>query len=139
VTYYVIPSLIRNLFFPVSTVQLTYKETGIYLQSATLVLVKNIQMFKQPCVYIVTNEPRGTLYLGVTSNLVQRTWQHRNHLTKGFTDKYGLTHLVYYELHGNMYEAINREKAMKNWKRMWKIELIESTNPDWVDLYSQII
>jgi len=87
----------------------------------------------------MTNQPRGTLYVGVTSNLVQRIWQHRNHLAKGFTAKHGLTHLVYYELHGDMYEAITREKAIKNWKRIWKIELIEKTNPNWRDLFSQII
>ena len=96
-------------------------------------------MFKQPCVYIMTNQPYGTLYVGVTSNLVQRAWQHRNHLAKGFTAKYGLIHLVYYELHEDMYEAIKREKNIKNWKRLWKIELIEKANPNWVDLFSQII
>ena len=96
-------------------------------------------MLNQPCIYIMTNKPRGTLYVGVTSNLVQRIWQHRNHLTKGFTAKYGLIYLVYYELHEDMYEAIKREKAIKNWKRLWKIELIEGFNPGWVDLFSQII
>ena len=96
-------------------------------------------MFKQPCVYIMTNQPYGTLYVGVTSNLVQRAWQHRNHLTKGFTAKYGLIHLVYYEPHEDMYEAIKREKTIKNWKRLWKIELIEKANPNWLDLFSQII
>jgi putative endonuclease len=96
-------------------------------------------MFKLPCIYIMTNKPRGTLYVGVTSNLVQRTWQHRNHLAQGFTAKYGLIHLAYYELHEDMYEAIKREKTIKNWKRIWKIELIEKANPNWVDLFSQII
>jgi len=96
-------------------------------------------MFKQPCVYIMTNQPRGTLYVGVTSNLIQRTWQHRNHLTEGFTAKYGLVQLVYYEPHEEMCDAIKREKAIKNWKRVWKIELIEKTNSNWIDLFSQII
>ena len=96
-------------------------------------------MFKQPCIYIMTNQPRGTLYVGVTSNLIQRTWQHRNHLAKGFTSKYKLIDLVYYELHDEMYEAIKREKTIKSWKRLWKIELIENSNPNWVDLFSQII
>jgi len=96
-------------------------------------------MLKQPCVYIMTNQPNGTLYIGVTSNLVQRVWQHRNHLAKGFTSKYKLIDLVYYELHDEMYEAIKREKAIKNWKRLWKIELIENSNPNWVNLFSQII
>ena len=96
-------------------------------------------MPKQPCIYIVTNQPRGTLYVGVTSNLVKRTWQHKTHIARGFTAEYGLTHLVYYELYEDMYEAIKREKTIKNWKRIWKIELIESTNPKWTDLYSQIL
>ena len=87
----------------------------------------------------MTNHPHGTLYVGVTSNLVQRIWQHRNHLTEGFTAKYGLVHLVYFELHEDMYEAIQREKTIKNWKRLWKIELIEEANPNWVDLFSKII
>ncbi len=87
----------------------------------------------------MTNQPRGTLYVGVTSNLIRRIWQHRNHLEKGFTAKYGLKHLVYYELHGDIYEAIKREKTIKNWKRRWKIELIEKANPYWRDLFSQII
>ena len=76
----------------------------------------------------MTNQPRGTLYVGVTSNLIQRTWQHRNHLAKGFTSKYKLIDLVYYELHDEMYEAIKREKTIKSWKRLWKIELIEKNN-----------
>ena len=96
-------------------------------------------MPKHPCVYIMSNQPRGTLYVGVTSNLIRRTWQHRNHVTKGFTAEYGLTRLVYFQLYEDMYEAITREKTIKNWKRIWKIELIEKVNPDWVDLYSQII
>ena len=87
----------------------------------------------------MTNKPRGTLYVGVTSNLVRRVWQHRKHLAKGFTKKYGLTHLVYYEQHGDMYEAIKREKTIKNWRRTWKIKLIEDANPNWVDLFPKII
>jgi len=96
-------------------------------------------MLKQPGVYIMTNRYEGTLYVGVTSNLVQRAWQHRNHLVEGFTKKYQLVRLVYYELHGDMYEAIRREKAIKEWKRNWKIRLIEYSNPSWDDLYSRII
>jgi len=109
------------------------------MTAVKFVLDENRPMNKQPCVYIMTNQPRGTLYIGVTSNLVQRVWQHRNHLAKGFTDKYKLTQLVYYELHGDMYEAITREKAIKNWKRIWKIELIETLNPNWSDLFPKII
>ena len=87
----------------------------------------------------MTNEPRGTLYVGVTSRIVQRVWQHKNHRVKGFTFKYRLTQLVYFELHEDMLEAIKREKDLKNWKRIWKIELIENANPNWIDLFPQII
>jgi len=87
----------------------------------------------------MTNRPRGTLYVGVTSKIVQRVWQHKNHRVKGFTSKYRLTHLVYFELHEEMLEAIKREKDLKNWKRNWKIELIENANPNWADLFPQII
>ena len=87
----------------------------------------------------MTNQPRGTLYVGVTSNPIQRVWQHQNYLAKGFTCRYKLNLLVYFELHEDMYEAIRKEKMIKNWKRIWKIELIENTNPEWKDLYSQII
>jgi len=96
-------------------------------------------MHKQPCVYIMTNQPRGTLYVGVTSNLIQRAWQHKNHVVRGFTTEYGLIHLVYYELFEEIDEAIRREKNIKNWKRTWKIELIEEANPNWLDLFPQII
>ena len=102
-------------------------------------LIENVLMQKRPCIYIMTNQPRGTMYIGVTSNLVQRVWQHRNHAVEGFTSKYQLTKLAYYERHEDMYEAIRREKSLKNWKRVWKIELIEKTNPNWVDLFSQIV
>ncbi|MFC1776409.1 GIY-YIG nuclease family protein [Pseudomonadota bacterium] len=96
-------------------------------------------MEKQPCVYIMTNRFHGTVYVGVTSNLLQRVWQHRNHTTQGFTKKYNLTRLAYYELHGDMYEAICREKAIKKWSRAWKIELIEGKNPTWKDLWFEIL
>ena len=96
-------------------------------------------MRKQPCVYIMTNRFRGTLYVGVTSNLPGRVWQHRNHVVKGFTNKYELTRLVYFEPCETMGNAIGREKAIKKWYRDWKIKLIESTNPEWVDLYCTIL
>ncbi|MBE9550379.1 MAG: GIY-YIG nuclease family protein [Proteobacteria bacterium] len=96
-------------------------------------------MDKQPCVYIMSNRPNGVLYTGVTSDVIQRTWQHRNHSVDSFTKKYKLTRLVYYELHGDMYSAITREKVLKNWRRSWKIGLIEGLNPEWDDLFDQII
>ena len=82
----------------------------------------------------MTNRVRGTLYVGVTSDLTQRVWLHRTQFNKGFTARYGLTHLVYYERHKSMHEAIKREKAIKKWRRAWKLALIESVNPQWVDL-----
>lgn len=93
----------------------------------------------QPCVYLLASRRNGTLYVGVTSNLVQRVWQHRNHLVEGFTKRYGVSRLVWFELHETMESAIRREKAIKEWKRAWKIQLIEETNPEWVDLFESLL
>jgi putative endonuclease len=95
-------------------------------------------MNKQPAIYILTNKTRGTIYTGVTSNLVKRVWQHKNKITGGFTGKYNLTMLVYYELHHDMYQAIQREKQIKAGSRMKKIKLIDNFNPTWKDLYDEI-
>jgi putative endonuclease len=81
----------------------------------------------------------GTLYVGVTSNLVKRIWEHKNNAAEGFTQKYGVHTLVWYEQHATMESAINREKSIKAWKRDWKLELIENINPQWEDLYQDII
>ena len=89
-------------------------------------------------VYILASRPRGTLYLGVTNNLVRRTWEHREHLLPGFTSKYGCTRLVWFEAHEDMRVAIQREKTMKHWSRRWKIDLIIASNPDWHDLWDEI-
>ena len=93
---------------------------------------------KQPCVYILASQRNGTLYVGVTSDLVQRVWQHQNNLVDGFTKKYGVHTLVWYEAHETMGSAIAREKALKGWRRTWKLDLIEATNPTWRDLYGEI-
>ena len=95
-------------------------------------------MEKQPAVYIVASGRNGTLYTGVTSDLVGRTWLHRQHILEGFTKKYGVSRLVWYELHGDMYAAIGREKQIKKWNREWKVELIEKSNPYWNDLWDEI-
>jgi len=95
-------------------------------------------MKKQPAVYLVTNKPEGVLYAGVTSDLPKRIWQHKNKITKGFSEKYNLTRLVYFELFGDMYQAISREKQIKSGSRKTKIKLIESINPEWRDLYPDI-
>ena len=93
---------------------------------------------KQPCVYILASKRKGTLYIGVTSNLLQRVWQHKNDLVEGFTKRYGVHTLVWLEAHETMESAITREKNLKRWKRDWKIDLIEKANADWRDLYYEL-
>jgi len=95
-------------------------------------------MKKQPAVYLLSNKPNGTLYTGVTSQLPQRIWQHRNKTIRGFSHRYNLTRLVYYEIHEDIFQAISREKQIKSGSRLAKIKLIERTNPEWRDLYFDI-
>jgi putative endonuclease len=95
-------------------------------------------MSKSPAVYILTNKPRGTLYIGVTSDLVKRVWQHKNQIVPGFTARYHLHKLVYFEALDDIYTALSREKQLKNWKREWKLQLVELSNPQWRDLWSEI-
>jgi putative endonuclease len=85
---------------------------------------------KQPAVYILTSKRNGTLYIGVTSDLLKRCWEHKNNLVDGFTKQYGVHQLAYFELHRDMTEAIAREKQLKKWNRAWKLKLIEKHNPD---------
>ena len=94
---------------------------------------------KQPTVYILASQRNGTLYVGVTSDLIQRVWQHKYDVVEGFTKQYGVHMLVYYELHDDMEYAILREKRLKKWNRSWKLRLIEERNPDWNDLYDSIL
>ena len=94
---------------------------------------------KQPCVYLLASRRNSTLYVGVTSDLVQRIWQHKNDLVKGFTRRYRVHTLVWYEVCLSMGAAIVREKAIKEWKRAWKIQLIESANPEWRDLCEELL
>ena len=94
---------------------------------------------KQPCVYMITNRNNTTLYIGVTSNLVQRVYQHKNKLIKGFSAKYNVEKLVYFELFEDMENAIIREKRLKVWKRDWKNRIINEVNPSWQDLYPDLI
>ena len=96
-------------------------------------------MSKQPAVYILSSKRNGTIYVDVTSDLVKRVWEHRNNLVEGFTKRYGVHQLVWYELHASMDSAIKREKRLKDWKREWRVHLIESTNPNWEDLYPMIV
>jgi putative endonuclease len=94
---------------------------------------------KQPAVYILASDRNGTLYTGVTSDLLARTWQHREHLVDGFTKRYDVTMLIWYELHATMDAAITREKRIKKWNRVWKLRLIQEANPHWRDLWADII
>ncbi len=92
-------------------------------------------MTKQPAIYILASKRNGTLYVGVTSDVQQRAWTHKNDFIEGFTKKYGVHLLVYYELHDDMVSAITRERQIKMWNRAWKLKLIEELNPDWKDLW----
>jgi putative endonuclease len=96
-------------------------------------------MDKQAAACILASKRNGTLSVGVTSDLLARVWQHRNHAADGFTASHGVTNLVWYELHHTMGSAIIREKRIKKWRRAWKIELIGSVNPYWNDLWSGIV
>ena len=93
---------------------------------------------KIPTVYILASKARGALYTGVTSNLIVRVWQHYNHQTPGFTSKYRTYRLVWFEVHETMESAICREKQIKGWRRQWKLELIERTNPQWNNLFATL-
>ena len=93
---------------------------------------------KKPAVYILASRRNGTTYIGVTSDLITRVWQHRNDVARGFASRHGVKRLVYYELHVDMTVAITREKQLKKWKRSWKLGLIERLNPEWEDLYERI-
>ena len=96
-------------------------------------------MEKRPCVYLLATRKNGTLYLGVTSDLIKRVWQHKNDLADGFSKRYQVHILVWFERHETMESAITREKRIKDWKRRSKLELIESSNPGWRDLYPDIV
>jgi putative endonuclease len=95
-------------------------------------------MSKRGYVYILANQRNGTLYIGVTSDLVKRVWEHRQDLVESFTKRYSVHRLVYYEVHEEIVGAIRREKRIKKWEREWKIRLIEEMNPDWQDLFDNL-
>ncbi|MDZ4142745.1 MAG: GIY-YIG nuclease family protein [Methylotenera sp.] len=93
----------------------------------------------QPCVYILASKKNGTLYVGVTSDLIKRVWQHKNDVVEGFTKEHTVHDLVYYEIHATMDSVISREKNIKAWKRAWKLVLIEKENLEWRDLYHDLL
>lgn len=92
-----------------------------------------------PCVYVLASGRNGTLYIGVTSDIVKRVWQHKGKFVEGFSRQHGVDRLVWFEQHERMESAILREKALKRWKRAWKLELIEGENPSWKDLYTELL
>ena len=94
---------------------------------------------KCPAVYILASKRNGTLYVGVTSNLPARVWQHKNNVADGFSKTHRIHHLVYFEMHGDMDSATEREMRLKKWKREWKVKLIEDVNPYWRDLFEDIL
>ena len=94
---------------------------------------------KRPCVYILASRRNGTLYIGVTGDLARRAWEHRSDAVEGFTQRYGIHMLVHVEFHATMGDAILREKQLKRWRRAWKLALIERDNPQWRDLYEDLI
>ena len=96
-------------------------------------------MRKPFCVYLLANRPRGTLYTGLTSDLARRVWEHKQKAVDGFTARYGLDRLVWFEVHDDVMAALEREKGIKRWRRDWKFALIETNNPDWRDLYTEIL
>ena len=93
----------------------------------------------KPAVYILASKKEGTLYIGVTSDLLKRIYEHKNNVVEGFTKEYAVHTLVYYEVHESMEEAIKKEKKLKKWNRQWKIDLLEKNNPEWKDLYLDIL
>ena len=111
------------------------------LEKVIAIIAKDVAGSKsmQPCVYILSSKRNGTLYVGVTSNLIKRVWEHKNDVVEGFSSKYHTHTLVWFELHETIESAIRREKAIKNWKRAWKIRAIEERNPTWKDLYSGLL
>jgi putative endonuclease len=96
-------------------------------------------MAKRYFVYILANRPKGVLYVGVTNDLARRIWEHKTKVAPGFTSKYGVTLLVYYEEYGSILDARERERALKHWRRAWKFNLVEQVNPSWRDLYDELV
>jgi putative endonuclease len=97
------------------------------------------EYMEQYYVYLLASKKNGTLYIGVTNNLVRRVWEHKNNFIEGFTQKYNVHKLVYYEIASDINSAITREKQMKKWRRQWKVELIEEGNSEWKDLYDSLV
>ena len=117
---------------------LSYKNSRKLPLHARLLRVQPVAMYGG-YTYILTNRPQGTLYIGVTSELVKRVWEHRENLVEGFTARYGLYRLVHFECHIAIEDAIARERQLKRWHRGWKVGLVETWNPEWEDLYPGLL
>ena len=128
---YCLTGLVKKFF-----IKLTNIKTVIPCLTRDLASVIFIKM-KEYYVYIITNYEKTTLYTGISSDLVKRIYEHKNKLIEGFSKKYHLQYLVYYEIHNDVNVAISREKLIKKWKRQWKIDLIKKVNPEFLDLYNQ--
>ena len=100
--------------------------------------VVRVVLTKTYCVYLLASKRNGTLYVGVTNDLLRRMWEHREHALGGFTKRYDVTRLMWFEVHNSIEAAITREKQIKTWQRQWKIDLFRETNPNWDDLYPSI-
>ena len=122
---------------------LKFPELSLRLSSnpirENILYASTVHTCKHPCVYILANKTCGTIYVGVTTDLPRRIWQHKRGMYSGFTRDYRVDRLVYYDIHGSIEEAIRREKRIKKWRRQWKIELVVAANPDWRDLYEDLL
>jgi len=117
----------------------TWSNTRATVIPANAGIQEHAAMAKQPAVYMLASQRNGTLYVGVTSDLVKRIWEHKQDMVEGFTRKYQVHDLVYFEQHEDMHQAIQRESQIKKWNRAWKIELLEKSNPGWRDLWPEIL
>jgi putative endonuclease len=115
------------------------RAAGYVIPAKAGIHYNNRTMSRQYHVYILASKPNGTLYIGVTNNIAQRVWEHKQRLVEGFTKKYGVDRLVYCEAFAQPQDAVQREKRLKKWNRVWKIQLIESVNPEWKDLYETVM
>jgi putative endonuclease len=117
---------------------LLFASIRIGLDRAIIATMISERPVREPAVYMLATKPYGTLYIGVTSDLVKRIWEHRSNATDGFTKRYGIHRLVHFEQFRSMVEAIEREKELKKWRRAWKIALVDEANPDWRDLWLEL-
>ncbi len=115
-----------------------WRRQGSFQRKLESIIVGQHEFMKTYCVYIMASKKNGTLYTGVTGDLRKRVYERKNDLIEGFTKRYGVHRLVYFEFTSDVQSALRREKQIKAWKRAWKVELIENMNPDWLDLYDSL-